>query len=137
MRHKYLILLFIVLVGCTTFPSGLTVTPLPGWREIVSDLLLTDVDIANGWVRTRDWPKGSLTDPTINHVYRSWWRPNLGYGEFEQHIWRSLTIDDAHSFYLEYGAQRNRHEVCGISEIFSFSSIHSISIFQTQHFDKQ
>lgn len=82
-------------------PSRPSATPLPGWRDIVSDLLLTDDDLPDGWDRIRDWPKDSLVDPTINHVYRSWWRPNLSYGELEQHIWRSFSTDDAHPFYLE------------------------------------
>jgi hypothetical protein len=63
--------------------------------------LLAEDDLPDEWARIRDWPKDSLSDPTINHVYRSWWRPNLDYGEFEQHIWRSFSPDDAHSFYLE------------------------------------
>jgi hypothetical protein len=101
MKHTRFIFLILLLAGCTSvLPLSPPVTPLPGWREIVSDLLLTNDDLPDGWDKARDWPKDSLVDPTINHVYRSWWRPSLSYGVLEQHIWRGNSTDDAHSVYL-------------------------------------
>jgi hypothetical protein len=64
------ILSFLILVaGCQTIiaPES-TATPLPAWRSLVSDLLLEDDVLPQGWARERDHPQGSLTDPTINHV---------------------------------------------------------------------
>ncbi len=102
MKQSCLILISFLLVSCrvTLQPQSLS-TPLPGWRDLVSVLLLDDDSLPDGWARIRDWPKGSLTDTTINHVYRSWWGKRQGYGKVEQHIWRSYTIEDARAFYLE------------------------------------
>ncbi len=47
----------------------------------------------------RDWPEGSLTDSTINHVYRSWWWEARGDGSADQAVWRAYTIDDAKDRY--------------------------------------
>ncbi|NIX00489.1 MAG: hypothetical protein GWN13_20005, partial [Phycisphaerae bacterium] len=72
-------------VGCRFAPPlGPEPTSLPGWRSLVSALLLEDDAFPEGWTRIRDLPKGSLTDPTINHVYRSWWWESNGSGQAEQ-----------------------------------------------------
>jgi hypothetical protein len=82
-----------------------TPTPPPGWRSLVSDLLLGDDAFPEGWARIRDLPKGSLTDPTVNHVYRSWWNAAQGVGKTDQAIWRSYTIEDAIHQYTELRQQ--------------------------------
>ena len=93
-------LLALILLGCWPLdtllpgPSRMT-TPPPGWRSLVSDLLLDDNAFPTGWARERDFPKGSLSDPTINHVYRRWWGEARGSGSGDQAIWRAYTISDA------------------------------------------
>ena len=74
---------------------GPTPTPLPCWRCLVSELLLEDGDLPEGWARDRDWPVNSLSDPTINHVHRSWWGKAQGAGGVEQDIWRAYTVEEA------------------------------------------
>lgn len=68
---------------------------------LVSDLLLEDRDFPEGWARMRDHPVGSLTDASINHVYRSWWDREQGEGITEQAIWRAYSIEDAMRKYQE------------------------------------
>jgi hypothetical protein len=95
-------LAIVVLVGCTLSTSpDQQETPLPGWRVLVSNLLLDDEAMPDGWSRIRDWPKGSLTDTSINHVYRSWWGEAEGIGKIEHAVWRAYSIDDAKDFYAE------------------------------------
>ena len=78
-----------------------TPTPLPGWRSLVSDLLLEDNAFPEGWARIRTMPIDSLTDPTINHVYRSWWGQSQGTGKVEQAIWRAYTTAAAEERYAD------------------------------------
>lgn len=93
----------VLMTGCQIIVAPEpTPTPLPGWRSLVSALLLEDDVLPEGWARIRDHPQGSLTDPTINHVYRSWWNEAEGSsGKVQQHIWRAYTIVDANERYAE------------------------------------
>jgi len=94
--------LLTLMVSCRVVPLwGPASTPLPGWRSLVSDLLVEDSAFPAGWARMRDLPQGSLTDPTINHVYRSWWGQAQGKGKAEQAIWRAYSIVDAEDKYTE------------------------------------
>ena len=94
--------LLILMVGCQILAAPEpTPIPLPGWRSLVSDLLLEDNAFPEGWVRIRTMPIDSLTDPTVNHVYRSWWGESKGAGKVQQAIWRSYTIADAEKHYAE------------------------------------
>ena len=94
---------FLTLVGCHTIIAPVpTPTLLPGWQSLVSDLLLEDDALPEGWSRIRNHPRGSLTDSTINHVYRSWWNEAEGSsGKVQQHIWRAYSIVDAKEKYAE------------------------------------
>ncbi len=108
MKAKFVLatLVVIVLMCCRPIPIWApTPTPLPGWRSLVSDLLVEDNAFPEGWARMRDHPKGSLTDPTINHVYRSWWNAKQGHGKAEQAIWRAYTIEDARKKYIQLRRQ--------------------------------
>ena len=95
-----IILTALTVVSCNLLPEP-TPTPLPGWRSLVSDLLLEDDAFPEGWARIRTMPIASLTDPTINHVYRSWWGQSQGVGKVQQAIWRGYTISDAKEHYAE------------------------------------
>jgi hypothetical protein len=102
MKLKFLSLLLLLLLGCNAVsPFQPTPTPLPGWRVLVSDLLIEDGIFPVGWTRIRDWPLDSLSDVTINHVYRSWWGEAADVGKVEQSIWRAFTIADAKALYAE------------------------------------
>jgi len=108
MRSKIILTIFlmILMVSCRVTPLlGPTPTPPPGWRSLVSDLLVDDNAFPEGWARIRDLPKESLTDPTINHVYRSWWGQAQGEGKADQAIWRAYTIGDAVKKYTELRQQ--------------------------------
>ena len=50
------------------------------------------------WVRMHLIPYNALDDPTINHVWANWGRPNVS-GEVIQVIWRSYTVEDAKSYF--------------------------------------
>jgi len=82
-------------------PPEPTPTPLPGWRLLVSDLLLGDEAFPEGWTRIRDLPQAGLTDLTINHVYRSWWGQDQGNGKADQAIWRAYTVAAAEKKYAD------------------------------------
>ena len=102
MKNTIIILFLSLLIACSaTKQLESQGFPLPGWRSLVSCLLLDDDALPSGWARIRDLPKNSLTDPTINHVYRSWWGEKQGYGKVEQSIWRSYSIVDAQDFFQE------------------------------------
>jgi len=99
-------ILFLALAGCQVFQvRGTGAASLPGWRSLVSDLLVEDDALPNDWTRIRDLPQGSLTDQTINHVYRSWWGETRGDGKVDQAIWRAYTIEDAKAQYIELRQQ--------------------------------
>ncbi len=102
MRSKltFLMICSVLLLGCGVL-SLPTPTPLPGWRSLTSDLLLEDDAFPEGWTRIRDWPVNSLTDVTINHVYRSWWGGEVSNWEVEQVIWRAYSIKDAEEYYAK------------------------------------
>jgi len=94
--------LLILMVGCQILAAPEpTPTPLPGWRSLTSDLLLEDGAFPEGWARIRTMPIDSLTDPTINHVYRSWWGASKGEGKVQQAIWRAYTTSAAEERYTE------------------------------------
>jgi hypothetical protein len=78
-----------------------TVSQKQSVPQLASDLLLEDGDLPGGWVRIRDMPINSLSDPAINHVYRSWWGKEQGYGKVEQVIWRSSSADNAKQYFDE------------------------------------
>jgi len=99
MKKVLFFLLFLILPACGTYDRLSIVSTPPGWRSLVSDLLLDDGAFPEGWVRERDSPKDSLNDPTINHVYRSWWGQAKGHGGVEQSIWRAYKIADAEELY--------------------------------------
>jgi len=94
-----LIISIAFLVGCQN--ASPTPIPLPGWNFLVSDLLLEENSFPEGWERIRDHPQGSLTDPTIGYVYRSWWGKAQGYGKTDQAIWRATSIADSKAHYDE------------------------------------
>jgi len=104
MKRKLAMMLLVLLAmtGCgrLTFLKP-TPTPLPGWRLVVSELLLDEEALPEGWVRMRDGPENSSTDPTINHVYRSWWNQVGGAGTVTQAIWRSYSLREAEEWYAE------------------------------------
>jgi len=102
MKRLPLIISFLILtVGCQFLPSlVLEPTSLPGWRSPVGELLLEKTAFLEGWVRMRDVPS-DMTDPTTNHVYRSWWWEAAGSGKVEQDIWRSYTVENAEKHYAE------------------------------------
>jgi hypothetical protein len=94
--------LLVLMISCQPIMAPEpTPTPLPGWRSLVSDLLVEDDVFPRGWARIRDHPQDSLTDRTINHVYRSWWGKAEGTGKVEQTIWRAYTIASAQELYAE------------------------------------
>lgn len=106
MKPFLITILLLALAGCRVFRfQELESTSLPGWRSLVSELLVKDDTFPDGWVRIRDMPQGSLTDPTINHVYRSWWGETQGDGKVDQSIWRAYTIDDAEEQYAKLRQQ--------------------------------
>lgn len=96
-------LLSLLLSGCQVITRlAAEPTPLPGWRtSLVTGLLLGDNAFPDGWARIRDMPAGSLTDVTINHVYRSWWDQAEDCCLAEQGIWRARTVEDARDKYAE------------------------------------
>ncbi|MEJ2149982.1 MAG: hypothetical protein P8Z40_10925 [Chloroflexota bacterium] len=97
-----IIFLLTATVSCQVLPSLLVEpTSLPGWRSPVGELLLEDDSFPQGWARIRDLPYDKMTDPTTNHVYRSWWWEMVGSGKVEQDIWRSYTVEDAEKHYAE------------------------------------
>lgn len=113
MKKLYLAFVMLFLIGCNAeMIDRPKATALPGWwTALVTDLLLSDKDLPNGWERIRDWPKGSLSDLTINQVYRSWWNPSENCCKVEQSIWRNYSINDAISWYAgkrqdSFGVQR-------------------------------
>ncbi len=101
MKPKLFLATFVMIIvmGCRTIPMlGPMPTPLPGWRSPVSALLVEDSAFPEGWVREREFP--DTPDPTINHVYRSWWNQARGTsGGADQAIWRAYTIADAQEKY--------------------------------------
>jgi len=111
MKPKLLLIvsLLALTVSCRAIlPSESTPTPLPGWRSLVSELLLGDEAFPSGWARIRDHPQGSLTDSTIDHVYRSWWGKAQSSGKADQAVWRAYTTGDAENWYAEL-RQRQFH----------------------------
>ena len=78
--------------------SPATPTALPGWRSSVSELFVDDSVFPEGW-RT-DFPEDTVTDPTINHIGRSWGRRGIS-GTVTQAIWRAYTVADAQRKYNE------------------------------------
>lgn len=92
------LLLTALFFSCGTAPTS---TSLPGLSSPVGELLVEDNAFPEGWVRIRDLPPDAMTDPTIRHVYRSWWGQAEGRGKAEQAIWRSHTIADAKEWYTE------------------------------------
>jgi len=93
---------FPLLVACAILICACQATSIKTETpSLVSDLLLEDSALPDGWVRIRDMPATSLSDPSINHVYRSWWGENQGYGKVEQAIWRSISEQKAKDFYNE------------------------------------
>jgi len=107
MKAKLVLATFvtIILVGCRAISVWKpTPTPPPGWRSPVSALLADDSAFPEGWVREREFP--DTPDPTINHVYRSWWNKARGTsGGADQAIWRAYTIEDAQEKYDELRRQ--------------------------------
>ena len=108
MKIKWILPLYLLtLVGCQILAAPEpTPTPLPGWRSLVSDLLLGDSTFPEGWARIRTMPIDSLTDPTINHVYRSWWGESKGEGKVQQAIWRAYTTSAAEERYTDLRERR-------------------------------
>jgi len=91
------ILITVIITGCQAIRAW-EPTPLPGWRLPVSALLVEDDAFPKGWVRMREFP--DVPDPTINHVYRSWWNQARGTpGGADQAIWRAYTTEDAQEKY--------------------------------------
>jgi hypothetical protein len=102
MKSKLVIAIFVTIVvaGCqVTSMWEPTPTPLPGWRSPVSALLVEDESFPEGWVCEREFP--DTPDPTINHVYRSWYDETEDWGKAEQAIWRAYTTEDAREKYAE------------------------------------
>lgn len=100
--NKWLILSisFVILIGCQKISAlSPTSTPLPGWQTLTSDLLIKGNSFPDGWSLQRNWPDGSLTDPTINHVVRSWYDGHSGGSD--QSIWRAYSLEDARTWYIE------------------------------------
>jgi len=81
---------------------GTTPTPLPGWRSPVYQLLVDDSVFPQSWVV--DFPQDTSTDPTANHVGRTWGNITNGAGT-EQAIWRAYSITDAQKKYDELQSQ--------------------------------
>ena len=96
MKLFLVILVMTMVMGCRVLQP----TP-PGWRSLVSALLVEDNVFPEGWARIRDLPQAGLTDPTINHVYRSWWKQAEGDGKADQAIWRAYTIAAAKEQYAD------------------------------------
>lgn len=89
-----IILLSLLLTECKLIS---TPTPPPDWRSPVYELLVDDTVFSQDW--TVEFPKDTSTDPTTNHVWRTW-----GYmsgAKVEQEIWRAYTISDAQIKYNE------------------------------------
>jgi hypothetical protein len=87
--------LAILVVGCQLV---LQPTPLPGWRSPVSELFVDVSAFPKGW--QVEFPEDTVTDPAVNHVYRSWWHEGVS-GIYDQQIWRAYTITVADRKYDE------------------------------------
>lgn len=99
---SWLLVVLVIVSGCRGLPSlRATPTPPPGWRLPVAALLLSEDALPRGWAWERDAPDNLMTDPTINHVYRSWWWAAEGQGGVEQAIWRSYTTENAEKHYAD------------------------------------
>ena len=80
-----------------------TPTPLPGWRSPVSELFIDEAVFPEGW--HVDFPEDSVTDPSVNHVGRSWGRQGIS-GTVTQAIWRTYTVAEAERWYNELRASQ-------------------------------
>lgn len=97
-----LIVSVLAMQNCQIIPAlAPNSTPLPSLNSSIGALLVEDNAFPEGWVRIRDLPKDMMTDPTVNHVYRSWWGKAKGEGEAEQAVWRLHTIAEAEDQYSE------------------------------------
>jgi len=98
-RVRLIGILFLVIpvVSCQLSRQP-TPTPLPGWRFLVSELFVDESAFPEGW--HVEFPEDTVTDPTVNHVYRSWGRKHIS-GTVDQQIWRAYTIADAKEKYAE------------------------------------
>jgi hypothetical protein len=83
---------------------GITPTPMPGWRSPVYQLLVDDTIFPQDWAV--EFPQDTSTDPTTNHVGRTWGNMVNGAGA-EQAIWRAYSIVDAQRKYDELQTQFN------------------------------
>jgi len=88
--------------GCKMI--GITPTPMPGWRSPVYQLLVDDTVFPQSW--SVEFPQDTSTDPTANHVGRTWGNIVNGAGA-EQAIWRAFSIADAKRKYDELQSQFN------------------------------
>lgn len=93
LRLTLTLFLVISLAGCAS-----TLTPLPGWRSPVSELFVDESVFPEGW--HIDFPEDTASDPTANHVGRSWGRVGVS-GTVAQGIWRAYTAADAERKYAE------------------------------------
>jgi hypothetical protein len=92
-------LLASLLEGCNMV--GATQTPLPGWRSPVYQLLVDDTVFPQDWAV--DFPQDTSTDPTANHIWRTW--GHMSGAKAEQAIWRAYSIIDAQKKYDELQSQ--------------------------------
>jgi hypothetical protein len=100
LRLAVIFLIAILLDGCNMV--SVTPTPPPGWRSPVYQLLVDDVVFPQDW--TVDFPQDTSTDPTANHVGRTWGNITNGAGT-EQAVWRAYSIADAQKKYSELQIQ--------------------------------
>jgi len=75
-----------------------TPTPLLGWRLPVSGLFVDEYAFPEGWLV--EFPEDTVTDPTVNYVYRSWGCGHIS-GTVDQQIWRAYTTSEAKDKYTE------------------------------------
>ena len=80
---------------------SVTATPLLGWRSPVYELLVDDTAFPQDW--TVDFPQDTSTDPTANHIWRTW--GHISGAKAEQAIWRAYSIADAQKKYDELQSQ--------------------------------
>jgi hypothetical protein len=92
-----LILMLLVAFSAAGCQSA-TPPPLPGWRTPVYGLLVDDSDLPPDW--KVESPQATSTDPTANHVSRSWGHV-AGSGGVAQSIWRAYTTAEAQAKYSE------------------------------------
>jgi hypothetical protein len=85
-----LALSLLTLVSCEASRTP-TRTTSPGWHSPVGELLLEDDAFPEGWVLMRETSPARLAEPTVNSVYRSWWKP----GSSEGLVFFALTRDSS------------------------------------------